>query len=147
MNDDFGVISSNTNSKFNNLKLKSKLYNKSDLTTPNSLIANHYDDYINHSMLNRENSNLSSISENNINTSSLSKSEITSLKLNLNLILNELKMISRKVKDDEDDESRSLHWKFAAMVIDRLCMVFFSVATLSSTFIILFSSKNFFKFK
>lgn len=149
INDDFGVLSSNNStqtSRLNHLKHKSKLYNKNEYSTTTT--SNHYDDYGNH-VMNRENSNLSALSElnSNTNTSNLSKSEIMSLKFNLNLILNELKMISKKVRDDEEDESRSLHWKFAAMVIDRLCMVFFAVATLTSTVLILFTSKNFFKFK
>lgn len=125
INDDFGVITKK-------LKL-------AKLTTDNA-IHNHITSFGNDHLV-RENS-----SENPPNNN-LNKSEMISLKVCLNLILNELKMISKKVKDDEDDENKILHWKFAAMVIDRLCMVFFALATLSSTIVILFTSKNFFRFK
>lgn len=66
---------------------------------------------------------------------------------NLNMILNELKLITKKLKSDEEDEQKSLDWKFAAMVIDRLCLVFFSLATFFSTAVILLTAKNFFKFR
>lgn len=125
INDDFGVITKK-------LKL-------AKLTTDYA-IHNHITSFGNDHLV-RENS-----SENPPNNN-LNKSEMISLKVCLNLILNELKMISKKVKDDEDDENKILHWKFAAMVIDRLCMVFFALATLSSTIVILFTSKNFFRFK
>lgn len=63
----------------------------------------------------------------------------------LSSILKELRMITAKLKEDEDDEGKALDWKFAAMVIDRLCMVVFAVATLLSAILILFTSKNIFK--
>jgi len=124
INDDFGVINKQKNLKLNKL--------------PNEFITSY--DSAEHNFLKRDNSSLSS-------ESITSRQEMNSLKTNLNSILSEIKFITRKVKDDETDEFRSLHWKFAAMVIDRLCMVFFTVATLVSTSVILFSSKNFFKFK
>jgi len=124
INDDFGVINKQKNLKLNKL--------------PNEFITSY--DSAEHNFLKRDNSSLSS-------ESITSRQEMNSLKTNLNSILSEIKFITRKVKDDETDEFRSLHWKFAAMVIDRLCMVFFTVATLFSTSVILFSSKNFFKFK
>lgn len=68
------------------------------------------------------------------------------MKRNLGAILKELKVMTQKIDDDDADEEKILNWKFAAMVIDRLCMVIFSVATFLSTVIILFTSSNFFKF-
>ena len=65
----------------------------------------------------------------------------------LNLILKELQFITKKIKTDEEEEDKSNDWKFAAMVIDRLCLVFFSVATFISTAAILLTAKNFFKFR
>jgi nicotinic acetylcholine receptor len=124
INDDFGVINKQKNLKLNKL--------------PNEFISSY--DSGDHNFMKRDNSSLSS-------ESITSKPEMNSLKLNLNSILSELKFITKKVHDDEIDENKSLHWKFAAMVIDRLCMVFFTVATFVSTAVILFSSKNFFKFK
>ena len=71
--------------------------------------------------------------------------EIYSLRRNLNLILKELRVITNKLREDEEDEEKSLNWKFAANVIDRLCMVFFAMATCFSFIIILLTSENFFK--
>ena len=73
------------------------------------------------------------------------KSDIYSLKKNLNSILKELRVVTLKIKEEENNEKKSLNWKFAAMVIDRLCMVFFTVTFLISTSLVLFTSENFFK--
>ena len=43
------------------------------------------------------------------------------------IVLKEIQTITRKIKGDEEDEEMSLDWKFAAMVIDRLCLIFFSM--------------------
>ena len=67
------------------------------------------------------------------------------IKRNLGAILNELKTLTQKITDDDADEEKELNWKFAAMVMDRLCMIFFATTTLIST-IILMTSKNFFRF-
>jgi nicotinic acetylcholine receptor len=68
------------------------------------------------------------------------------IKRNLGAILKELKTMTQKIEDDEADEEKILSWKFAAMVIDRMCMVIFSIATFLSTALILLTSENFFKF-
>lgn len=60
-------------------------------------------------------------------------SELVSLKEQLGPILRELEVISTKTKQDIDDKYKSLNWKFAAMVIDRMCLYLFAVATLTST--------------
>ena len=67
------------------------------------------------------------------------------VKRNLHLILKEMRVITQKIKDDEDDEQKAFTWKFAAMVIDRLCMIIFAIANVVSTVGILLTSKNFFK--
>jgi nicotinic acetylcholine receptor len=77
-------------------------------------------------------------------SSGTSKNDIISVKKNLICILREIKQITQKIKDDEEDESKELSWKFAAMVIDRLCLITFSLCTLTSTVSILMTSKNFF---
>ena len=73
------------------------------------------------------------------------KSEYILVKRSLNMILKELRSITQKIKDDEDYEAISLSWKFSAMVIDRLCMLFFAFATFISTAGILFTSPNLYK--
>jgi DNA-directed RNA polymerase subunit M/transcription elongation factor TFIIS len=62
------------------------------------------------------------------------KSELNSLKDCLIRILKEIEILTNKTKQDLDEEHRQLNWKFAAMVIDRLCMILFALATITSTF-------------
>ena len=46
-------------------------------------------------------------------------------------------MITDKIKDDEESASIEADWKFAAMVLDRLCLVFFTVFTIVATLAVL----------
>ncbi len=62
-------------------------------------------------------------------------------------VLKEVRKLTKKIEDDDADEDKILEWQFAAMVIDRLCVVFFTVSTVVSTVLILFTSKNFFKLR
>lgn len=62
------------------------------------------------------------------------KSEMKSLKDWLIKILKELEILTTKTKQDVAEEHRKLNWKFSAMVIDRLCMILFAIATFISTF-------------
>jgi nicotinic acetylcholine receptor len=64
----------------------------------------------------------------------------------LNLILKELQFITKKIKTDDEQDEMSQDWKFTAMVVDRLCLVLFAVATFISTAATLLTAKNFFKF-
>lgn len=75
----------------------------------------------------------------------MSKNDVACRKL-INSILKELQVLTKKIQDDAEGEEKELNWKFAAMVIDRLCMWFFAIATFISTVGILFTSKNFFRF-
>jgi len=85
----------------------------------------------------REESNMSD--SENIKTSPFLKS--------LQSVLKEVQKLTQKIADDDADEDKVLEWQFAAMVIDRLCMVFFTIATVLSTVLILFTAENFFKFQ
>jgi len=51
----------------------------------------------------------------------------SSLRGELLAILNELRFITRKIKDENDNAEETNDWKFAAMVIDRLCFWIFSL--------------------
>ena len=97
--------------------------------------------------LKRESSNLSYADNLAENLLSCNKSELNAYKKIIGSILKELGKLTQKIKDDDDDEAKELNWKFAAMVIDRLCMVFFIVSTLLATFGILFTAPNFFKLR
>jgi hypothetical protein len=146
INDD--LIGNNKKNGFRNVsnKLKTKFLNDemnnfNKIANGNGVIGNQ-----SHSAyLRRENSNLSQsgTDSSQFGDSYFSKPDV--LRKNLGSILKELRLITQKLKDDEEDEGKSLDWKFAAMVIDRLCMVVFAVATLLSAILILFTSKNIFK--
>lgn len=118
-------------------------------TSSKSLLANVLDindDYFNKSSNRFKANNINKQTSNNECDEDEDYSRDPNLvKRNLGAILKELKVLTQKIDDDEADEERILNWKFAAMVIDRLCMIFFSAATFLSTVIILLTSKNFFK--
>ena len=84
---------------------------------------------------------------NNSNENSIQKltTETTVLSNHMKSILKELRCITNKIKRDEYEEEKSLDWKFAAMVIDRLCMILFYLATFITTCLILLTSKSFYK--
>lgn len=57
-------------------------------------------------------------------------------------ILNELRFITHKIKEDQEASEEVNDWKFAAMVIDRLCIWVFSVYMVVTTLAIFFSAPN-----
>ena len=67
---------------------------------------------------------------------------ILNVKNELLAILNELRYITHKIKEDNEANEETNDWKFAAMVIDRLCIWVFSVYMVVATVAIFFSSPN-----
>ena len=63
---------------------------------------------------------------------------ITSLKTD---ILTELQLLTKKIKEDAEDEKMSSEWKLMAMVVDRLCFYVFFVSFV--IVIVVFSCKLF----
>jgi len=59
------------------------------------------------------------------------------LQRELNLILKEIKVITEKLKSDDESGEIEADWKFAAMVLDRLCLVFFTAFTIIATLAVL----------
>ena len=57
-------------------------------------------------------------------------------------ILNELRYITHKMKEDNDTNEEVNDWKFAAMVIDRLYLWVFSFYLVVATFSIFFSAPH-----
>ena len=47
----------------------------------------------------------------------------------LGLILKEIKVITDKIADDNEAGEIEGDWKFAAMVLDRICLIIFSLFT------------------
>uniref|UniRef100_A0A4W4GXR2 Neuronal acetylcholine receptor subunit alpha-7 n=1 Tax=Electrophorus electricus TaxID=8005 RepID=A0A4W4GXR2_ELEEL len=58
-------------------------------------------------------------------------------------ILEEVRYIAKRFRSQDEDESVCNEWKFAAAVIDRLCLMAFSIFTILCTFGILMSAPNF----
>lgn len=60
----------------------------------------------------------------------------------LNLILKEIRVITDKIRDDEDTAAIENDWKFAAMVLDRLCLITFTLFTIVATVAVLLSAPH-----
>lgn len=58
-------------------------------------------------------------------------------------ILEEVQYIARRFRDQDEGEEICSEWKFAAAVVDRLCLVAFSLFSIICTFTILMSAPNF----
>jgi len=57
-------------------------------------------------------------------------------------MLVELEALTGRVKGEEASEAECNDWKFAAMVVDRICLILFTIFTIVSTFAILFSAPH-----
>ncbi|XP_067348997.1 neuronal acetylcholine receptor subunit alpha-7 isoform X1 [Channa argus] len=68
---------------------------------------------------------------------------LSALEVELNLILEEVRYITRRFRGQDEEETVCSEWKFAAAVIDRLCLVAFSLFTILCTIGILMSAPNF----
>ena len=60
----------------------------------------------------------------------------------LSLILKEIRVITDKIRDDEDTAAIENDWKFAAMVLDRLCLITFTLFTIIATIALLFAAPH-----
>nr|XP_040042540.1 neuronal acetylcholine receptor subunit alpha-7-like isoform X1 [Gasterosteus aculeatus aculeatus] len=58
-------------------------------------------------------------------------------------ILEEVHYIARRFREHDEGEAICSEWKFAAAVVDRLCLVAFSLFSIICTFTILMSAPNF----
>ncbi|KPP58651.1 neuronal acetylcholine receptor subunit alpha-7-like [Scleropages formosus] len=58
-------------------------------------------------------------------------------------ILEEVRYIAQRFRDQDEAEAVCSEWKFAAAVVDRLCLVAFSLFSIICTFSILMSAPNF----
>lgn len=63
----------------------------------------------------------------------------------IRMIMSELKFVTDYVRKEEEEDEISQDWKFSAMVIDRLCLVLFTILTTIFSYVTLFSAPNFFK--
>ncbi|XP_074105099.1 nicotinic acetylcholine receptor alpha7 subunit isoform X1 [Cotesia typhae] len=58
------------------------------------------------------------------------------------LILKEIKIITDQLKDNDEQTKITNDWKFAAMVIDRMCLIIFTLFTIIATITVLFSAPH-----
>ena len=65
------------------------------------------------------------------------------LEQELGKILEEVRYISKRFRDQDEEETLCNEWKFAASVIDRLCLMAFSLFTILCTLGMLMSAPNF----
>ncbi|XP_057371245.1 acetylcholine receptor subunit alpha-type acr-16-like [Daphnia carinata] len=60
----------------------------------------------------------------------------------LQAIIRELRFITSKLKKKEDENDLIADWKFAAMVVDRICLFIFTMFTIIATLAVLFSAPH-----
>jgi len=60
----------------------------------------------------------------------------------LSLILKELRVITDKLRKEDEAGEVTNDWKFAAMVVDRLCLIIFTLFTVIATIAVLFSAPH-----
>lgn len=70
-------------------------------------------------------------------------SPVGTMELEMAKILDEVRFIAKRFRDQDEHESVCNEWKFAASVIDRLCLMAFSLFTILCTIGILMSAPNF----
>ena len=61
------------------------------------------------------------------------ESQISPLQREFGLILKEIRIITDKIREDDEASAASGDWKFAAMVLDRMCLIFFTTFTIIAT--------------
>ncbi|XP_065565157.1 acetylcholine receptor subunit alpha-type acr-16-like isoform X11 [Artemia franciscana] len=60
----------------------------------------------------------------------------------LSLILKELRFITEKMNEDKEEDEIKKDWKYAAMIVDRLCLIIFTLFTIIATVAVLFSAPH-----
>ncbi|KAI5750721.1 hypothetical protein M8J77_000745 [Diaphorina citri] len=61
---------------------------------------------------------------------------------NSRLILKELQFITARMKKSDEEAETISDWKFAAMVVDRLCLIVFTLFTIIATITVLLSAPH-----
>ncbi|KAA0191830.1 Neuronal acetylcholine receptor subunit alpha-7 [Fasciolopsis buskii] len=74
--------------------------------------------------------------------SPISPAMLSAYRTDLEQILTELRFITSKIRDNEQEALVNLEWKFAARVIDRFCLIVFGALNFFATAAILLSAPN-----
>ena len=126
------------NSKMRNLELKER--------SSRSLLANvlDIDDDLRHQPALTYNSGSIGmrITGNSIDDSSSSYQSCVGAQRELMMILKELRYITAKMRKQEEDQDTISDWKFAAMVVDRFCLIVFTLFTIVATITVLCSAPH-----
>ena len=64
------------------------------------------------------------------------------LQKELGLILKEIKVITDKIKEEDEAAAVEGDWKFAAMVIDRLCLIVYTLFNIIATVVVLWTAPH-----
>merc|ERR1711971_1510207 len=64
------------------------------------------------------------------------------LQKELLLILKEIRIITEKVKQEDEAAAVEADWKFAAMVIDRLCLIVYTLFTIIASLTVLLTAPH-----
>jgi len=75
--------------------------------------------------------------QNQVPEESISLNNCFSSHRELSGILKELRIITNKIRQDDEAADTANDWKFAAMVIDRICLILFTLFTIVATIAIL----------
>lgn len=68
--------------------------------------------------------------------------QLRCLRRDLSSILEELTQITDRMRNEDENAEIVAEWKFAAMVVDRVCLIVFSVFTIASTVVCLSSAPH-----
>ena len=64
------------------------------------------------------------------------------LQKELGLILKEIKVITDKIKEEDETAAIEGDWKFAAMVIDRLCLIVYTLFNIIAIVVVLWTAPH-----
>ena len=64
------------------------------------------------------------------------------LQRELLMIIKEIKVITEKLKDDDEAAAVEADWKFAAMVIDRLCLIVYTLFTIIASVAVIWTAPH-----
>ena len=67
---------------------------------------------------------------------------VTFLSAEVKLILRELRSITKRLREKDEEDFVISDWKFAAMVIDRFCLIGLSLYTILTTVVLFLSAPH-----
>ena len=65
------------------------------------------------------------------------------LQKELSFVRKEIKVITDKIKEEDEAEAVEGDWKFSAMVIDCICLIVYTLFTMIATVVVLWTAPHF----